>query len=92
MNKNKYLVKLLKQKCARMNLELTRSCSIVSNDGSVQHQMFRRLRRSFQNKYGDRSKMLIEHADDRQEYIDQHNQLICSFDKRRYKIFMGTLS
>ena len=75
MNKNKYLVKLLKQKCAENeSLDFDRiMSSIVSNDGSVQH--LRCLddyeKEVFKTSMEIDQRWLIEHAADRQEYIDQ---------------------
>jgi len=75
MNKNKYLVELLKQKCAENeSLDFDRiMSSIVSNDGSVQH--LRCLddyeKEVFKTSMEIDQRWLIEHAADRQEYIDQ---------------------
>ena len=75
MNKNKYLVALLEQKCAENeSLDFDRIISsIVSNDGSVQH--LRCLddyeKDVFKTSLEIDQRWLIEHAADRQEYIDQ---------------------
>ena len=75
MNKNKYLVELLKQKCVENeSLDFDRiMSSIVSNDGSVQH--LRCLddyeKEVFKTSMEIDQRWLIEHAADRQEYIDQ---------------------
>lgn len=75
MNKNKFLVELLKQKCAENeSLDFDRiMSSIVSNDGSVQHLkcLDDYEKEVFKTSMEIDQRWLIEHAADRQEYIDQ---------------------
>ena len=75
LNKNKYLDKLLKQKCSEdesLDYEKLWS-SIIANDGSVQH--LRCLDNYEKDIYKTSMEIdqrwVIEHAADRQQYIDQ---------------------
>ena len=79
LNKNKFLDKLIEKKCQdNENLNYDRIwSSIIANDGSVQH--LRCL--TDEEKYLYKTAMeidqrwVIEHAADRQEYIDQSQSL-----------------
>jgi ribonucleoside-diphosphate reductase alpha chain len=75
MNKNKYLNTLLEQKCKENEtLDIDRMwSSIISNDGSVQHlkSLNDYEKDVFKTSLEIDQRWLIEHAADRQEYIDQ---------------------
>lgn len=75
LNKNKYLNKLLEQKCKENeSLDIDRIwSSIISNDGSVQHlkSLDDYEKEVFKTSMEIDQRWLIEHAADRQEYIDQ---------------------
>ena len=73
--KNKFLDKLIKSKCeedAKLNYEEIWS-SIISNDGSVQHLAFldEWEKDVFKTSMELDQRWIINHAADRQEYIDQ---------------------
>tara|TARA_B110000211_G_scaffold107925_1_gene125174 strand:- start:230 stop:1936 length:1707 start_codon:yes stop_codon:yes gene_type:complete len=79
LNRNKYLDRLLKQKCEE-NTALTYDniwSSIISNDGSVQHLkcLDSYEKDVFKTSMEIDQRWLIEHAADRQEYIDQAQSL-----------------
>jgi ribonucleoside-diphosphate reductase alpha chain len=75
LNKNKYLNELLEQKCKENeNLDIDRIwSSIISNDGSVQHLkcLDSYEKEVFKTSMEIDQRWLIEHAADRQKYIDQ---------------------
>ena len=75
MNKNKYLNELLEQKCKENeNLDIDRIwSSIISNDGSFQHLkcLDSYEKEVFKTSMEIDQRWLIEHAADRQKYIDQ---------------------
>jgi len=79
LNKNKYLDKLIKDYCEehpRTNYDEVWS-SIISNDGSVQHikQLSDQQRLVFKTSMEIDQRWIIEHAADRQEFIDQAQSL-----------------
>lgn len=78
LNKNKYLDKILKDKCQETGADIDEVwSSVIANDGSVQHLDF--LDEHTKNVYKTAMEIdqrwLIEHAADRQEYIDQGQSL-----------------
>lgn len=79
MNKNKYLDKLIKQKCQENDtLDYDKIwSSIISNDGSVQHLkcLDDYEKDVFKTSMEIDQRWLIEHAADRQQYIDQAQSL-----------------
>ena len=78
MNKNKYLDNLIKEKVKTDNLDYDRAwSSIIANDGSVQHVNFLTdyEKDVFKTAMEIDQRWLIEHAADRQEYIDQSQSL-----------------
>ena len=79
LNKNRYLDAILKEYCEkhpRTNYEELWS-SIISNDGSVQHltQLTDEQKEIFKTSMEIDQRWIIEHAADRQEYIDQAQSL-----------------
>lgn len=79
LNKNKFLDKLIKEKCGsddKLNYDKIWS-SIIANDGSVQH--LRCLtdieKDTFKTSMEIDQRWVIEHAADRQQYIDQSQSL-----------------
>jgi ribonucleoside-diphosphate reductase alpha chain len=79
LNKNKFLDKLIKDYCEqhpRTNYDEVWS-SIISNDGSVQHikQLSDQQREVFKTSMEIDQRWIIEHAADRQEFIDQAQSL-----------------
>jgi ribonucleoside-diphosphate reductase alpha chain len=77
LNKNRYLDKLIKEKC---DTDITASLnyddiwrSIIANDGSVQHLdiLDEYQKEVFKTSMEIDQRWVIEHAADRQEYIDQ---------------------
>ena len=79
LNKNKYLDSIIKEYCEkhpRTNYDEVWS-SIISNDGSVQHltQLSDNQKALFKTSMEIDQRWLIEHAADRQEYIDQAQSL-----------------
>jgi ribonucleoside-diphosphate reductase alpha chain len=79
LNKNKFLDKLIKDYCEqhpRTNYDEVWS-SIISNDGSVQHikQLSEQQREVFKTSMEIDQRWIIEHAADRQEFIDQAQSL-----------------
>ena len=79
LNKNKYLDALIKEYCEkhpRTNYDEVWS-SIISNDGSVQHitQLTDEQRQVFKTSMEIDQRWLIEHAADRQMYVDQAQSL-----------------
>ena len=79
LNKNKYLDALIKEYCEkhpRTNYDEVWS-SIISNDGSVQHltQLTKEEKDVFKTSMEIDQRWLIEHAADRQMYIDQAQSL-----------------
>tara|TARA_B100000029_G_scaffold506464_1_gene589267 strand:- start:2147 stop:3325 length:1179 start_codon:yes stop_codon:yes gene_type:complete len=79
LNKNKYLDKLIKEYCEqhpRTNYDEVWS-SIISNDGSVQHikQLSDQQRQVFKTSMEIDQRWIIEHAADRQEFVDQAQSL-----------------
>jgi len=78
LNKNKYLNTILKQKCAELKLDIDETwSSIIANDGSVQHLEFldEHTKNVFKTSMEIDQRWLVEHAADRQEYIDQGQSL-----------------
>ena len=79
LNKNKYLDTIITEYCEkhpRTNYDEVWS-SIISNDGSVQHltQLTKEQKEIFKTSMEIDQRWLIEHAADRQEYIDQAQSL-----------------
>ncbi len=79
LNKNKYLDSIIKEYCEkhpRTNYDEVWS-SIISNDGSVQHltQLTDEQKKIFKTSMEIDQRWLIEHAADRQEFIDQAQSL-----------------
>ena len=79
LNKNKYLDKLIKEKCEedkQLDYEKTWS-SIIGNDGSVQHlKCFTDYEKDiYKTAMEIDQRWLIEHASDRQAFIDQSQSL-----------------
>jgi ribonucleoside-diphosphate reductase alpha chain len=79
LNKNKYLDVIIKEYCKqhpRTNYDEVWS-SIISNDGSVQHltQLTDEQKAIFKTSMEIDQRWLIEHAADRQEFIDQAQSL-----------------
>ena len=79
LNKNKYLDKLIKDYCEkhpRTNYDEVWS-SIISNDGSVQHltKLSDKDKAVFKTSMEIDQRWIVEHAADRQEYIDQAQSL-----------------
>ncbi len=75
LNKNRYLDKLIKEKCdedSKMDYNEVWS-SIIANDGSVQHLDFLDdiSKDVFKTSMEIDQRWIIEHAADRQEFIDQ---------------------
>lgn len=80
LNKNKYLVELIKSKIetgATKQAEDEIWSSIISNDGSVQHLNFldEWEKDVFKTSMEIDQRWVIEHAADRQQYIDQAQSL-----------------
>ena len=79
LNKNKYLDKLLKQKCEEDDsLDYDKLWStIIANDGSVQHLkcLSDYEKDIYKTAMEIDQRWVIEHAADRQEYIDQSQSL-----------------
>jgi ribonucleoside-diphosphate reductase alpha chain len=79
LNKNKYLVALIDECCEKdkkLNSDEIWS-SIIANDGSVQHLSFLDdyQKEVFKTAMEIDQRWLVEHAADRQEYIDQAQSL-----------------
>ena len=79
LNKNRYLDAILKEYCEkhpRTNYDELWS-TIISNDGSVQHltQLTDEQKEIFKTSMEIDQRWIIEHAADRQEYIDQAQSL-----------------
>ena len=79
LNKNKYLDEIIKKYCEehpRTNYDEVWS-SIISNDGSVQHltQLTEEQKNIFKTSMEIDQRWLIEHAADRQEFIDHAQSL-----------------
>ena len=79
LNKNKFLDKLIKEKCSedtKLNYDKIWS-SVIANDGSVQH--LRCLtdieKEVYKTSMEIDQRWVIEHAADRQQYIDQAQSL-----------------
>ena len=79
LNKNKWLDKIIKEKCdADSKLDYNEIwSSIIANDGSVQHVEFLDdwTKDVFKTSMEIDQRWLIQHAADRQEYIDQAQSL-----------------
>jgi ribonucleoside-diphosphate reductase alpha chain len=79
LNKNKFLDKLIKDKCEdNVNLHYDRVwSSIIANDGSVQHLrcLDDQEKEIYKTSMEIDQRWVIEHAADRQEYIDQSQSL-----------------
>lgn len=79
LNKNKYLDKLIREKCAEDDkLDYDKIWStIISNDGSIQTMsMFNEYEKDiFKTAMEIDQRWVIEHAADRQEYIDQSQSI-----------------
>ena len=79
LNKNKFLDKLIKDKCeGNVNLHYDRIwSSIIANDGSVQHLrcLDDQEKEIYKTSMEIDQRWVIEHAADRQEYIDQSQSL-----------------
>ncbi len=79
LNKNKFLDKLIKDKCEKnTNLNYDRIwSSIIANDGSVQHLrcLNDQEKEIYKTSMEIDQRWVIEHAADRQEYIDQSQSL-----------------
>ena len=79
LNKNKFLDKIIKTKCeedSKLNYERIWS-SIIANDGSVQHlrSFTTEEKEVFKTAMEIDQRWVIEHAADRQQYIDQSQSL-----------------
>ena len=79
LNKNKYLDNIIKEYCEnhpRTNYDEVWS-SIISSDGSVQHltQLSKEQKEVFKTSMEIDQRWIIEHAADRQEFIDQAQSL-----------------
>jgi ribonucleoside-diphosphate reductase alpha chain len=79
LNKNRYLDKIIREACEEdksIDYEETWS-SIIANDGSVQHLewMSEWVREIFKTSMEIDQRWIIEHAADRQQYIDQAQSL-----------------
>jgi len=79
LNKNKYLDKIIKEKCdadAKLDYNEIWS-SIIANDGSVQHLEFLDAWQKdvFKTSMEIDQRWIVEHAADRQSYIDQAQSL-----------------
>jgi ribonucleoside-diphosphate reductase alpha chain len=75
LNKNKYLDKIIKEKCdgdSKLDYQEIWS-SIIANDGSVQHLEFldEWTKDVFKTSMEIDQRWVVEHAADRQDYIDQ---------------------
>jgi ribonucleoside-diphosphate reductase alpha chain len=79
LNKNRYLDKIIKEKCDEdSNLDYNEIwSSIIANDGSVQHLEFLDdwTRDVFKTSMEIDQRWVVQHAADRQEYIDQAQSL-----------------
>jgi ribonucleoside-diphosphate reductase alpha chain len=79
LNKNKWLDKIIKEKCdADSKLDYNEVwSSIIANDGSVQHLEFLTEweKDVFKTSMEIDQRWLVQHAADRQEYIDQAQSL-----------------
>ena len=80
LNKNKYLVELIKSKIETGQTKQTEDeiwSSIISNDGSVQHLTFltQEEKNVFKTAMEIDQRWLIDHASKRQEFIDQAQSL-----------------
>jgi len=73
LNKNRYLDKIIKEKAKDENEYNEIWSSIIANDGSVQHMesLDEWTRDVFKTSMEIDQRWLIQHASDRQEYIDQ---------------------
>tara|TARA_R100001086_G_scaffold248732_2_gene186392 strand:- start:529 stop:2316 length:1788 start_codon:yes stop_codon:yes gene_type:complete len=79
LNKNKFLDKLIKEKCekdSKLNYDRIWS-SVIANDGSVQHLrcLEPNEKEVFKTAMEIDQRWVIEHAADRQQYIDQSQSL-----------------
>ena len=79
LNKNKFLDKIIKKKCkkdSKLNYDRIWS-SIIANDGSVQHLrcLSPEEKEVFKTAMEIDQRWVIEHAADRQQYIDQSQSL-----------------
>jgi ribonucleoside-diphosphate reductase alpha chain len=79
LNKNKYLDKIIREACqndSSIDYDETWS-SIIANDGSVQHLewMVEWVKEVFKTSMEIDQRWIIEHAADRQEFIDQAQSL-----------------
>ena len=79
LNKNKFLDKIILEKCekdSKLNYDKVWS-SIIANDGSVQHlrSLEPEEREVFKTAMEIDQRWVIEHAADRQQYIDQSQSL-----------------
>jgi ribonucleoside-diphosphate reductase alpha chain len=79
LNKNKHLDKIIKEACdkdAKLDYQEVWS-SIISNDGSVQHLSFldEYTKEVFKTGMEIDQRWIIQHAADRQQYIDQAQSL-----------------
>jgi ribonucleoside-diphosphate reductase alpha chain len=79
LNKNKFLDKIIKTKCkkdTKLNYDRIWS-SIIANDGSVQHLrcLSSEEKDIFKTAMEIDQRWVIEHASDRQQYIDQSQSL-----------------
>ncbi len=79
LNKNKFLDKVIKEKCEKDNkLNYDRIwSSVIANDGSVQHLrcLEPEEKEVFKTAMEIDQRWVIEHAADRQQYIDQSQSL-----------------
>ena len=73
LNKNRYLDKIIKEKAKDENEYNEIWSSIIANDGSIQHMesLDEWTRDVFKTSMEIDQRWLIQHASDRQEYIDQ---------------------
>ena len=78
INRNKYLDKILKEKCKELGLDITEVWSdILQNEGSVQHieWLDEHTKNVFKTSMELDQRVIVELAADRQEYIDQGQSL-----------------
>jgi len=73
LNKNKFLDKILKERCADEDSYNESWSSIIANDGSVQHLdiLDDRQKDIFKTSMEIDQRWIVEHAADRQNYVDQ---------------------
>jgi ribonucleoside-diphosphate reductase alpha chain len=93
LNKNKYLVDLVKSKIENGNTKLSEDeiwSSIISNDGSVQHLTFLtdEEKEVFKTAMEIDQRWVVEHASKRQEFIDQAQSINLFFRPDTHKKYL----